>query len=231
MVVSAVVDIARQSFQENEIPPLLKQGWVTPIWKGSDLSLLSDYRPISLTCHLGKILERLVRSQVTDYLNRNNLLEETQHGSRNGRGTLTQLLKQYDCVLAKLAAGKNVDIVYLDFAKAFDMVDHSILLEKLFRKGISGKLLSWIWNFLEGRSQQVRIGSKLSREAPLRSGVPQGSVLGPLLFLVFISDLESSLESRIVDVLKYVDDSKLICDISSTEYVAESQKSLDTMYK
>ena len=94
MVVSAVVDIARQSLQDKEIPPLLKQGWVTPIWKGSDLSLPSDYRPISLTCHLGKILERLVRSQVTNYLNSNNLLEETQHGSRNGRGTLTQLLKQ-----------------------------------------------------------------------------------------------------------------------------------------
>ena len=187
-----MVDIVRQSFQENEIPPLLKQGWVTPIWKGSDLSLPSDYRPISLTCHLGKILERLVRSQVTDHLNRNNLLEETQHGSRNGRGTLTQLLKQYDCVLAKLAAGKNVDIVYLDFAKAFDMVDHSILLEKLFRKGISGKLLSWIWNFLEGRSQQVRIGSKLSREAPLRSGVPQGSVLG------LCSSLSSSWTLRVI---------------------------------
>ena len=128
MVVSAVVDIARQSLQENEIPPLLKQGWVTPIWKGSDLSLPSDYSPISLTCHLGKILERLVRSQVTDYLNKNKLLEETQHGSRNGRGTLTQLLKQYDCVLSKLAAGKNVDIDYFYIPASSQLGQDTVIL-------------------------------------------------------------------------------------------------------
>ena len=231
MVVVALTDIARQSLEQNQIPRILKLGWVTPIWKGSDLSLPKDYRPISLTCHLGKVLERLVRQKITDFLSRNNLMENTQHGSRSGRGTLSQLLSQYDSVLSKLAAGKNVDIVYLDFSKAFDMVDHSILAEKMRRKGITGRLLSWICNFLSERAQQVRIGSILSREAPLRSGVPQGSVLGPLLFLIFIADLEKDLRSRIVEVLKYVDDSKLLCNLDSPEDVEESQRSLEAVYR
>ena len=231
MVVVALTDIARQSLEQNQIPRILKLGWVTPIWKGSDLSLPKDYRPISLTCHLGKVLERLVRQKITDFLSRNNLMENTQHGSRSGRGTLSQLLSQHDSVLSKLAAGKNVDIVYLDFSKAFDMVDHSILVEKMRRKGITGRILSWICNFLSERVQQVRIGSILSREAPLRSGVPQGSVLGPLLFLIFIADLEKDLRSRIVEVLKYVDDSKLLCNLDSPEDVEESQRSLEAVYR
>ena len=89
LVVTALTDIARQSLESNQIPQILKLGWVTPIWKGSDLSLASDYRPISLTCHLGKIVERLVRQRVTDFLATNGLMEDSQHGSRNGCGILT----------------------------------------------------------------------------------------------------------------------------------------------
>ena len=113
-----------------------------PIWKGDDASDPVDYRPISLTPHLSKIIERTVRIQMTTFLDENNLLEDSQHGSRGGRSTLTQLLKQYDLLVEKLARGQNVDVTFLDFSKAFDLVDHSLLLKKIKEKGFQGKLLS-----------------------------------------------------------------------------------------
>lgn len=112
LVVSALTDIARQSLDINEIPHILKLGWVTPIWKGSDLTLGSDYRRISLTCHLGKILEQMIRVKITNFLKENNLMETMKHGSRNGRGIVSQLQSQYDSVITKLASRKNVDIMY-----------------------------------------------------------------------------------------------------------------------
>ena len=130
-----------------------------------------------------------------------------------------------------LSEGKNVDILYLDFSKAFDLVDHSILLRKLKEKGITGNLLHWIQNFLGNRKQCVRIENTLSREAPLHSGVPQGSVLGPLLFLVYISDLDKNLKDASIGVLKYVDDSKLICEVTEEDDVFENQNSINDIYE
>ena len=230
-VVKAVSDIVRFSITEGSIPRILKVGWITPIWKGEDREDPINYRPISLTSHLGKIIVRVIRIKITEHLVDNNLLEDSQHGSRSGRGTLTQLLNQHDILVEKLSHRKNVDLAYLDFSKAFDFVDHSILLQKVKKKGIRGRLLNWLREFLTDRVQCVRVGQVLSKDTPLHSGVPQGSVLGLLLFLVFIGDLEEGLENVAVSVLKYVDDSKLIIDVESEKDVAAAQSSLEKVYQ
>ena len=167
---------------------------------------------------------------MTNFLTENNLIEDSQQGSRGGRGTITQLIKQHDVLVENLAKGNNMDINYLDFSKAFDLVDHSLLLRKLKEKGFRGDLLLWLKAFLSNRSQRVRVGQTLSRKAGLHSGVPQGSVLGPLFFLVFISDLDDSLQDAAVSILKYVDDSKVLSKVQDNSDVIRTQESLNKVY-
>ena len=132
-----------------------KRNHITPISKGGDQGEPSNYRPVSLTSHLTKVFEKVVRKKMVGYLNENNLFNSTQHGFRQGRSCLSQLLSHYDSILSKLEEGKDVDVIYLDFSKAFDKVDHNILLTKLKSLGVTGKLLKWIKSFLQDRNQIV----------------------------------------------------------------------------
>ena len=138
-------------------------------------------------------------------------------------------MQHHDLLIEALENGDNVDVIYLDFAKAFDKVSHDILLRKLKTKfGIKGKLGRWIQNFLTSRSQQVLVDGRLSPIFHLVSGVPQGSVLGPVLFLIFISDIGEDLDS---DVLIYVDDTKVIRKIKNIEDVINLQEDLLKLYR
>ena len=146
-----------------------------------------------------KILECIIRKQVVAFLESKNLLNPSQHGFRAKRSCLSALLDVYDNILESLTQGATcVDMVYLDFAKAFDKVDHGILFHKLRDLGITGRLGMWFFNFLSDRSQFVRVRGGCSSVAPVVSGVPQGTVLGPLLFLILMTDISTNATSPIV---------------------------------
>ena len=148
--------------------------------------MAENYRPVSLTSHIIKLFERIMRKKLIKHVEENNLLSENQHAFRAGRSCLSQMLQHIDCVIKALEEQKNMDVVYLDFAKAFDKVDHSILMKKVHQFGIRGKIYTWNGNFIQNRYQQVLVEGTLSRQERVVSGVPQGTVLGPLLFLLYI---------------------------------------------
>ena len=156
----ALADIFSSSLQSGEVPREFKMAFITPVHKGGTKSLLVNYRPVSLTSHLAKTFERVIRRYLVAYLEVNGKMNKNQHGFRNGRSCLSQLLDHYDRILKILEDGKNADCVYLDFSKCFDKIDIGLLCQKLKQNGISSKLGLWLHNFFTNRKQFI-----ISREA------------------------------------------------------------------
>ena len=123
--------IFNKSLMEGKFPRNLKHAIITGIFKSGDRAMAKNYRPIALTSHISKVMERIIRMDIVEYLDYNNLWDKRQHGSRAGRSTLSQLLEHQDTIVQALENGDNIDIIYLDFAKAYDKVDHSTLLHKI----------------------------------------------------------------------------------------------------
>ena len=143
------------------------------------------------------MFERVLAKPLVRHLEENLKMDPRQHGGRSGRSTLSQLILHHDQILKAMEEGANVDAIYLDFAKAFDKVDHGVVLQKLKSLGIRGRLGRWIHCFLTGRTQKVVVGGESSSIMVVISGVPQGSVLGPLLFLIMIHLVSSSRGFRV----------------------------------
>ena len=216
--------IFQNSLATGEVPRSWKVADIVPIYKKGKKSVPGNYRPVSLTSQIGKLLEKIIKDEITGHLSQYHLLNDTQHGFMRGRSCLTNLLTYMEGVTRMLDEGKNVDIIYLDFAKAFDKVPHHRLIGKVASMGVEGRVKGWIQQWLEGRTQRVVINGRYSDWTAVTSGVPQGSVLGPTLFLMFINDLEDSVQST---VLKFADDTKLYTEVTKEEGGEQLQEDLD----
>ena len=196
------------------VPGDWKTANVTPIHKGGTRSQAANYRLISLTNQLCRIFESIIRDFIVAHLESNETINGTQHGFRKGGSCLSNLLQFLDQVTRSIEEDECVDVIYLDFAKAFDKVPHGRLMEKLDKHGIGGRVRDWIKEWLRDRSQRVCVNGCCSDWRPVTSGVPQGSVLGPILFLIFINDLECGLTDP---VFKFADDSKLLAKVNNRD--------------
>ena len=196
------------------IPQDWKEAYVSPIYKKGTRSHAENYRPISLTSILCKIMESFIREVVLNHLVKNKLLSPKQYGFISGRSTTIQLLHYLDNCIKIIAQGFVVDAIYFDFAKAFDKVLHRRLIGKLQSYGIKGKVLKWISEFLCGRQQTVTINGEKSEKASVLSGIPQGTVLGPILFVIYINDILDNIKSN---GFLFAYDTKIFRKITSRE--------------
>lgn len=215
-----------QSLSEGSVPHDWRIGKIAPFFKSGDRSSPLNYRPISLTSTICKIIEHIIHSQVIKYLEEHNTIFKFQHGFRKGYSCETQLAGFTNDLYTSVDSGFQVDAVFLDFSKAFDRVPHHRLLLKLSKCNLHPDVLAWIKDFLTSRLQFTFVNNHASAFAQVTSGVPQGSVLGPLLFLVYINDLPSSVSSR---VRLFADDLVIYRTISSDTDRCSLQSDLDTI--
>ena len=219
----SLYQIFKKALQTSVFPSTWKEAIVSPVYKKGSKLNVENYRPVSLLCVPSKIFERIIFKRL--FLHIAPILHDAQYGFRPGRSTVLQLLAMFSEIHRGLENDMDVDVILTDFSKAFDKVDHGILLKKLYHVGIDGKLLRLLCSYLSDRSQRVRVNASLSPKISVKSGVPQGSLLGPLLFLVYINDLPACFESAVPFL--FADDAKLLrIGVDANTYQSE----LDTFY-
>ncbi len=211
LLLLALTHIVNTSLHIGIFPSAFKQARITPLLKKPTLNptLLRNYRPVSLLPFIAKTLERVVFNQVTAFLTQNNLLDSNQSGFRSGHSTETALLSVVEDLRLARTASKSSLLILLDLSAAFDTVNHQILLSTLLRKGISGSALQWFDSYLSDRSFKVSWRGEVSKSQHLATGVPQGSVLGPLLFSVYMASLGSVIHKHGFSYHCYADDTQL----------------------
>ena len=196
LALSRLLHMYNLSWSSGYVPKSWRHSAVVPLLKrGKDQTSAKSYRPISLTSHLCKVMEVMVANRLRWFLESKNLFNENQSGFRKGRNTLHHIIRLHDVVHKAINHKRSVIAVFLDIKRAYDMVWRNGLLSKLMLKGVSGRMIKWLNSFLQDRSFVVRIGGSLSRVFSLGNGIPQGSVLSPLLFAVMIDDLPAELSS------------------------------------
>ena len=218
------------SLQDGALPIEWLSSIVVPIFKKGSRFDPINYRPVSLTSVVCKTFERVIVGLLNDHLQANNLLSDCQYGFRSGFSTSDQLIITYNDITTYLDNGSTVDLIFFDYSKAFDKVSHSILLDKLTSIGLHFNLVRWVQIFLTCRTMRIRVNGKLSESRPVTSGVPQGSVLGPVLFLIYVNHVVSQLNCKF---MIFADDTKLYLAHSDNLPASQSylQADIDTLVR
>ena len=220
--VNALTLLFRKCNESGELPEVWKSASVVGLFKKGAKTDPLNYRPVSLTCIICKVYEKFIRSHILEFLE--SRISKEQHGFMEGKSCLSNLLETFDTIFDLISEGAPVDLFYFDFSKAFDSVPHYRLLSKLENLGIKGNMLEVIRDFLTNRTMYVCVEGEKSEVKWVWSGVPQGSVLGPLLFLLFINDLPDNIKNKLK---LFADDLKLIGNVSSPDTIVNDLKELE----
>jgi hypothetical protein len=214
-----------QSLNAGVFPDEWKLANIVPVFKKEIKEYVENYRPISLLSIISKVLERCVLVRLRDHLLQ--MLHRAQHGFIPGRSCVTQLVEVLNYIGLLLDSGQQTDVIYLDMSKAFDKVQHSLVIAKLREFNISGSLLSWFTSYLCGRRQRVTVLGATSHEQEVTSGVPQGSILGPVLFVLYVNDLPKAVLSS--KVACFADDTKVLKRVVSRHDSVDLQSDIDNL--
>ena len=228
-----ISEILKFIFQKSLNLSLIPDEWlkntITPVPKVKASSSPSDYRPISLTSSICRVMESIVLDKIVEHLENEKLFSQNQHGFLRKKGTISCMHECLDSWIDSFERGYSIDILYIDIAKAFDSISHVKLIARLQRVGIQGLLLKWLTTWLTRRTQAVKIGDTLSSFRKVRSGVPQGSVLGPLLFIIYMSTLDEHL--KFCQLKYYADDAKIFMRVKNANDAHIFQNEIDNIIK
>ena len=217
------------SYETGRVPKKMKSANVIPIFKNGDKRCPNNYRPVSITPIISKLMESIIKDDIEKHVYQSGLLHTSQHGFNRGKSTSTNLIQFWDDVTNAAERHQSLSIIYTDLRKAFDSVSHDLLLIKLRRYGIDAKTIEWLKNYLQDRSQRVCVAGVASTYQPVRSGVPQGGVLSGIMFAMFINDLPDIL--KYCKISMYADDAKVYAPIIDNQSIQKVQEDIDSIKK
>ena len=223
--------IYNNSLYSGNIPEIWKHAYVTPIPKKQGAVDVNQFRPISITCIFARIFEKLLKRSIYLHISDTGYISCNQHGFTKGKSVETQMLECLEVWTGILDKGGAVDVIYFDFSKAFDKVNHNLLMSKIKKAGMHPNICTWIGNYIKGRTFQVKVAKTYSKNYDIENGVPQGSCIAPTLFNLFTHELPDLLCENNVGCKMFADDTKIYREVSASGGTAELQAAIDKMVK